>query len=84
VRQFVQGALSLSRPHPITLHADFTLIRGHVSVGALCHALAHINRIRKIRILSPWGTKHGDHFVSIMCGVLLCGAPPALEEFDLD
>lgn len=83
--RWAQRALTLSHPHPITLRIDShdnSLDRGYVSVDALCHALGHISRIRKIRIHSPWGTKHADRIVSIIFGALLCGAP-ALEEFDL-
>jgi hypothetical protein len=83
--RWAQCALTLSHPHPITLRIDSrdnSLDRGYVSVDALCHALAHISRIRKIHIHSPWGTKYADRIMSIIYGVLLGGAP-ALEEFDL-
>lgn len=83
--RWAQRALTLSHPRPITLRIDSrdnSLDRGYVSVDALCHALAHINRIRKIRMHSPWGTKYADRIVGIVYGALLCGAP-ALEEFDL-
>ena len=83
--RWVQRALMLSHPHPITLRIDSrdnSLDRGYVSVDALCHALMHINRIRKIHIHSPWGTRHADRIMSIIYGSLLCGAP-ALEEIDL-
>ena len=83
--RWAQRALTLSHPHPITLRIDSrdsSLDKGYVSVDALCHALAHISRIRKIRMHSPWGTKYGDRVISIVYGALLCGAP-ALEEFDL-
>jgi hypothetical protein len=83
--RWAQRALTLSQPHPITLRIDSkdsSLDRGYVSVDALCHALAHISRIRKIRIHTPWGTKYGDRIMSIIYGALLCGTP-ALEEFDL-
>jgi hypothetical protein len=82
---WAQHALTLSNPHPITLRIDSrdtSLDRGYVSVDALCHALAHLSRIRKIHIHSPWGTKYGDRVINIVYGALLCGAP-ALEEFDL-
>jgi hypothetical protein len=83
--RWAQRALTLSHPHPITLRIDSrdsSLDKGYVSVDALCHALDHISRIRKIRIHSPWGTRYGDRIVSIIYGAVLCGAP-ALEEFDL-
>jgi hypothetical protein len=83
--RWAQRSLTLSHPHPITLRIDSrdnSLDRGYVSVDALCHALAHISRIRKIRIHSPWGTKYADRIMSIIYGGLLRGAP-ALEEFDL-
>jgi hypothetical protein len=82
---WAQHALTLSNPHPIILRIDSkdtSLDRGYVSVDALCHALAHLSRIRKIRMRSPWGTKYGDRVMNIMYGTLLCGAP-ALEELDL-
>ncbi|KAI0251767.1 hypothetical protein BJV78DRAFT_407053 [Lactifluus subvellereus] len=61
--RWAQCALRLSHPHPITLHIDSketSLDRGYLSVDALCLALAHIHRTRKIRIHSPWGTRYGD------------------------
>ena len=83
--RWAQRALTLSHPHPITLRIDSkdsSLDKGYVSVDALCYALAHIDRIRKIRVRSPWGTKYADRIVSVIYGALLYGAP-ALEEFDL-
>jgi F-box-like len=83
--RWAQRALTLSHPHPITLRIDSrdnSLDRGYVSVDALCLALAHISRIRKVRIHSPWGTKYADRIMGIIYGALHCGAP-ALEEFDL-
>lgn len=83
--RWAQRALALSHPHPITLRVDSgdrSLDRGYVSVDALCHALAHMGRIRKIRIHSPWGTRYGDRVMSVVYGAL-CGGAPALEELDL-
>ena len=83
--RWAQRAIELSHPHPITLHIDSneaSLDRGYVSVGALCHALNHLDRIRKIHMHRPWGTKYGDRIIAIVYGALCQGAP-ALEELDL-
>lgn len=83
--RWAQRALTLSHPYPITLRIDSgdgSLDRGYVSADALCLALAHVSRIHKIRIHSPWGTKYGDRILSILYGVLCRGAP-VLEELDL-
>lgn len=83
--RWAQCALRLSHPHPITLHIDskeVSLDRGYLSVDALCLTLAHMHRIRKIRIHSPWGTKYGDRVMSIISDTLCRGAS-ALEELDL-
>ena len=88
---WAQRALTLSHPHPITLHIDSkdtSLDRGYVCVEALCLALttAHLGRIRKIRLHAPWGTRHGDRIMDIVFGALLAhgGAPVLLlEELDL-
>jgi hypothetical protein len=82
---WAQRALTLSHPHPITLHIDSkdtSLDRGYVSVDALCLTLTHLDRIRKIRMHSPWGTRHGDRIMDIVLGALCRGAPQ-LEELDL-
>jgi hypothetical protein len=82
---WAQRALTLSHPHPITLRIDSednSLDRGYVSADALCLALAHMSRIYKIHIHSPWGTKYGDRILSILYGILCRGAP-VLEELDL-
>ena len=82
---WAQRALTLSHPHPITLHIDSkdtSLDRGYVSVDALCLALTHIDRIRRVRVHSPWGTRHGDRIMDVIFGALRRGAPE-LEELDL-
>ncbi|KAH9004458.1 hypothetical protein EDB86DRAFT_3199319 [Lactarius hatsudake] len=85
---WAQRALTLSHPHPITgitLHIDSkdtSLDKGYVSVDALYLALTHISRIHKIRIHSPWGTRHGDHIMDVVFDALCRGAPK-LEELDL-
>ncbi|KAI9429605.1 hypothetical protein H4582DRAFT_212097 [Lactarius indigo] len=82
---WAQRALTLSHPHPITIHIDSkdtSLDKGYVSVDALCLALTHVNRIHKIRIHSPWGTRHGDRIMDVVFGALCRGAP-SLEELDL-
>lgn len=83
--RWAQRALTLSHPYPITLRIDArdnSLDRGYVSVDALCLALTHVDRIRNIRIHSPWGTRHGDRIMDIVFGALCRGAPE-LEELDL-
>jgi hypothetical protein len=83
--RWAQRALTLSYPHPITLHIDSedtSLDRGYVSADALCLALEHMDRIRKIHIRAPWGTKYGDRILSIVYGTLCRGAL-ALEELNL-
>ena len=83
--RWAQRALTLSHPHSITLRidsGDSSLDRGYVSTDALCLALAHVSRICKIRIHSPWGSKYGDRILSILYGALCRGAP-VLEELDL-
>ena len=82
---WAQRALTLSNPHPITVRIDSrdsSIDRGYVSADALFLALAHMSRIRKIRIRSPWGTKYGDRILSFVYGALCSGAP-VLEELDL-
>ena len=82
---WAQRALTLSNPHPITIRIDSrdsSIDRGYVSADALFLALAHMSRIRKIRIHSPWGTKYGDRILSFVYGAL-CGGAPVLEELDL-
>ncbi|KAF8262624.1 hypothetical protein EI94DRAFT_1743147 [Lactarius quietus] len=82
---WAQRALTLSHPHPIILHIDSkdkSLDKGYLSVDALCLALMHIERIRKIHIHSPWGTRHGDRIMDVVFGTLFRGAP-SLEELDL-
>jgi len=83
---WAQRALTLSYPHPILLHIDSkdtSLGRGYVSVDALCLALTHIDRIRKIRMHSPWGTRHGDRIMDVVFGTLCRGGAAELEELDL-
>ncbi|KAH9973454.1 hypothetical protein BGW80DRAFT_1458961 [Lactifluus volemus] len=83
--RWAQRAIELSDPYPITLHIDSkeaSLDRGYMSVDALCHALLHLHRIRKIHMHSPWGTKYGDRIMAVVYGALCQGAP-ALEELDL-
>jgi hypothetical protein len=83
--RWAQRALTLSNPYTIILRLDSgdgSLDRGYVSADALCLALAHMSRIYKIHIHSPWGTKYGDRILSILYGVLCRGAP-VLEELDL-
>jgi len=82
---WAQRALTLSNPHPITIHIDSrdtSIDRGYVSVDALFLALADMGRIRKVLIRSPWGTKYGDRILSFVYGALCSGAP-VLEELDL-
>ena len=82
---WAQRALALSNPHPITIRIDSkdsSIDRGYVSADALFLALAHMSRIRKIRIHSPWGTKYGDRILSFVYAAL-CGGAPVLEELDL-
>lgn len=82
---WAQRALALSNPHPITIRIDSrdnSIDKGYVSADALFLALAHMSRIRKIRIRSPWGTKYGDRILSFVYGALCSGAP-VLEELDL-
>jgi hypothetical protein len=82
---WAERALALSHPHPIILHIDSkdkSLDRGYVSVFALCLALTHIDRIRKIHMHSPWGTRHGDRIMDVVFGALSRGALE-LEELDL-
>ncbi|KAH9967516.1 hypothetical protein BC827DRAFT_1152816 [Russula dissimulans] len=82
--RWAQRALKLSDPHPLTLRIDSedsSLDRGYASVEALCIAFSHMSRIRKIRIRSPWGTRYGDHILSIVYGAL-CRGTPALEELE--
>ncbi|KAI9510530.1 hypothetical protein F5148DRAFT_573080 [Russula earlei] len=83
--RWAERALALSYPHPLVLRinsGDLSLDRGYVSVDALCLAFAHMSRIRKIRMHSPWGTKYGDRIMGLVYAALCRGAP-ALEEFDL-
>ncbi|KAH9964753.1 hypothetical protein BJV74DRAFT_302471 [Russula compacta] len=83
--RWAQRALTLSHPHPITLRIDSrdrSLDKGYVSVDALCLALANVDRIRKVHMRSPWGTKYGDCVMNIVYGALCRGAP-ALEELEL-
>ncbi|KAI9464411.1 hypothetical protein BJY52DRAFT_815588 [Lactarius psammicola] len=83
---WAQQALTLSHPHPITLHIDSkdtSLDRGYVSVDALCLALTHLSRIRKIRIHSPWGTRHGDRIMDVVFSALRSRGAPSLEELDM-
>ncbi|KAN0129313.1 hypothetical protein V8E53_012797 [Lactarius tabidus] len=82
---WAERALALSYPHPIVLHIDSkdtSLDRGYMSVFALCLALTHIDRIRKIHMHSPWGTRHGDRIMDVVFGALSRGALE-LEELDL-
>ena len=82
---WAQRALTLSNPHPITIRIDSkdsSIDRGYVSADALFLALAHMSRVRKIRIRSPWGTKYGDRILSFVYAAL-CGGAPVLEELDL-
>ncbi|KAI0306094.1 hypothetical protein B0F90DRAFT_1814894 [Multifurca ochricompacta] len=73
---------SSARPFGRIDSKETSLDRGYVSVDALCLALEHMNRIRKIRIHSPWGTKYGDRIMNVIYGALCRGAP-SLEELDL-
>lgn len=82
---WAERALTLSCPHPIILHIDSkdkSLDRGYMSVSALCLALTHVDRIRKIHMHSPWGTRHGDRIMDVVFGALSRGALE-LEELDL-
>ncbi|KAH9056722.1 hypothetical protein EDB87DRAFT_1579162 [Lactarius vividus] len=74
---WAQRALTLSDPHPITLHIDSrdkSLDKGYVSADALCLALTHISRIHKIRTVTV--------IMDVVFGALCRGAP-SLEELDL-
>ena len=82
---WAQRALTLSYPHPIILHIDCkdrSLDRGYVSVLALSLVLTHMDRIRKIHMHAPWGTRHGDRIMDLVFGALSRGALE-LEELDL-
>lgn len=82
---WAQRALTLSYPHPIILHIDSkdkSLDRGYISIFALCLVLTHIDRIRKVHMRAPWGTRHGDRIIDVVFGALSRGALE-LEELDL-
>ena len=82
---WAQRALTLSYPHPIILHIDYkdrSLDRGYVSILALSLVLTQMDRIRKIHMHSPWGTRHGDRIMDLLFGALSRGALE-LEELDL-
>ncbi|KAI0272311.1 hypothetical protein BC834DRAFT_840650 [Gloeopeniophorella convolvens] len=84
--RWANRALELSHPHPITLHLDSEekyLDKGYASIEALQAALAHMDRIRLIRMHSPWGTRDGEHIINVVLYHQAFHGAPVLEELDL-